>query len=72
MCEALGIMKNHEVYFVHIGEMEFGERHFFAIIDNLCVDVDSRPGSPWGHAAINYDSIFTITQYPLLPLEREY
>ena len=72
MCEALGITKEHKVYFVHVGTPEFGERHFFAVIDNLCVDVDSKPGSPWGHARVNYDSIFATTQYPLLPLPKEY
>ena len=72
MCEALGITQNHEIYIVHVGTKEFGQRHFFAIIDNICVDVDSKPGSPWGHARVNYDSVFATSHYPLLPLAKEY
>ena len=72
MCASLGITENHTVYFVHTGTMKFGERHFFAMIDNVFVDVDARPNNPWGNALIKRTGIYRITQYPYLPLIRKY
>ncbi|MBO6123686.1 MAG: hypothetical protein J6P09_07585 [Methanobrevibacter sp.] len=51
--------------------MAFGHRHFFALIDNLVVDPGDHSNSPWGHATIS-SSVFAVTEYPMIPLEREY
>ena len=72
MCEAIGITKNHKVYFVHVGTIQFKYRHFFAIIDNICVDVDARPTYPWGHARIGNRTVYSLVPYPLLPLQAQY
>lgn len=72
MCVAVGVDKNHKLCFAHTGYLEFTHRHFFATIDNICVDVGSKPYSPWGHALFMYNVIYTITEYPLLPLPRNY
>lgn len=72
MCASLGITENHRVYIVHTGTMKFGERHFFAMIDNIFVDVDARPKHPWGNALIKRTGIYRITEYPYLPLVRKY
>lgn len=71
MCDSLGITKHHKVCFVHADGKKFGSRHFFAIIDNLCIDVDSYRRHPWGHAKI-MKTIYQITEYPILPLPKEY
>lgn len=72
MCVAIGLDKNHKLYFVHVGTMKFGQRHFFAMIDNLLVDVDSMPNSPWGHAYLGSYGFNRVVEYPNLPLLREY
>ena len=71
MCYAVGITKNHRVGYVHTGTVNFGHRHFFATIDNLCIDVTSKPSHPWGQAKVGRD-IFITTEYPMLPLVKEY
>lgn len=72
MCVAVGLNKNHKLYYVHVGTMEFHHRHFFAMFDNYLVDVDSCRKSPWGHASIGSRDIYRVTPYPLLPLTRQY
>ena len=72
MCVAVGINKSHKLYFVHVGTIVFGDRHFFAMIDGILVDVDARPNSPWGHARIGDRGIYKVTEYPYLPLPRQY
>ena len=72
MCEAIGITKNHKAYFVHVGKIQYGSRHFFAVIDNICIDVDARPKHPWGHASIYNRPIYLLTPYPILPLPAKY
>ena len=72
MCESLGLTKGHKIFFVHVGQADFGTRHFFAIIDNLCVDVDSCPKNPWGDAGIGSRGLFLMTEYPILPLPKEF
>ena len=71
MCEIVGVTKVCEVYYVHIGYMDFGKRHFIALIDNIVVDVGDKPNSPWGQANIKLP-IFRITKYPNITLPREY
>ena len=71
MCHAVGITKNHKVCYVHTGNILFGQRHFYAMIDNLCIDVDARPTNPWGHAN-DGRRVFAVTEYPMLPLVKEY
>lgn len=72
MCAAVGLNKNHKLYYVHVGTMEFHHRHFFAMFDNYLVDVDSYHKFPWGHALIESRDIYRVTPYPLLPLTRQY
>ena len=73
MCDAIGLTKTHKLYYVHVGFINYGYRHFFAMIDNILVDPDSMPDNPWGHASIAQKrSIFSVTQYPMLPLSRNY
>lgn len=72
MCVAIGLDKNHRLYYVHVGTMKFGKRHFFAAIDNILVDVDAMPNSPWGHANIGNRDVYRVTEYPYLPLPRQY
>ena len=72
MCAAVGLDKKHKLYYVHVGTMEFGHRHFFAMIDNIVIDPDSRSSDPWGHALIEPFEFFRITPYPYLPIPREY
>ena len=72
MCVAVGLNRNHKLGYVHVGTMMFGKRHFFAMIDNILVDVDAKPNSPWGHANIGDRDFYRITEYPYLPLPREY
>lgn len=70
MCEAIGLNKNHRMCFVHVGSSEFGKRHFFAMIDNILVDVDSKRNDPWGNAATMKNKFYAITEYPNLPIAR--
>lgn len=72
MCEAAEISKKHKLYYVHTGSMQFGNRHFFAMIDSICIDVTNYPNDPWGHCSIKNNQIYSITKYPYLPLLREY
>lgn len=72
MCVAVGVDKNHKLYYVHTGTPKFGKRHFFAMIDNILVDVGSKPYNPWGHALFIDDVIYGFTEYPMLPLPRNY
>lgn len=72
MCEAVGLTKTHKFYFIHTGKADFGKRHFFAMVDNLVVDVDAKSSNPWGHASISNNEIYRVTEYPYLPLLREY
>ena len=72
MCAAVGVTENHKMYYVHVGSYKLGERHFFAMIDNILIDVDARPSSPWGKASTASRSIMRLTEYPYLPLMRDY
>ena len=72
MCEAVGITENHEVYFVHIGVMKFRDRHFFCVIDNICIDVDGRSDYAWGFSSAYEMPVYNMTKYPLLPLAKNY
>ena len=71
MCYAIGITENHYVGYVHVGNLKFGERHFFAIIDNICIDPDVKTNNPWGHCS-TVRPVFIITEYPCLSIMREY
>lgn len=70
MCAAIGLDKNHELYYVHLGTLQFKQRHFFAMVDNRVVDVDGRVRHPWGHALFKHSGVFRITPYPYLPIPR--
>ena len=72
MCEAVGLNNSHKLYFIHVGTSIFHQRHFFAMIDDIFVDVDARPKNPWGNAKTYNDTFFKITEYPYLPLVRNY
>lgn len=72
MCAALGINKKHKLYYVHSGSLKLGDRHFFAMIDNICIDVSKYRKNPWGHCLMVKNKIYSITKYPYLPLPREY
>ena len=67
-----GALEGHKVYFIHVGTKEFHQRHFFAMIDDVFVDVDTYSHSPWGHANFAGRSIYRITEYPYLPLPKQY
>lgn len=72
MCEAIGLCKKHTLCYVHTGTINFGKRHFFAMIDNFCIDVDSKKSNPWGHCIITQGHVLKIVEYPYLPLLRNY
>ena len=72
MCVAVGVNEEHKLYYVHVGAYNLGQRHFFAIIDNILIDVDARPTHPWGRASIGDRSLYRVTEYPYLPLPRMY
>lgn len=72
MCRSLGLTAGHVINFVHVGQYDFGKRHFFVTIDNLCVDVNGCPDSPWGDAKFSNRPVYLMTQYPVLPLPIEY
>lgn len=72
MCDVLNITQNHQVFYVHVGNKSFGQRHFFAMIDDIFVDVDSKWNNPWGNANTLNDEFYKFTQYPLLPLPKTY
>lgn len=71
MCVAAGVNEEHKLYYIQVGSYKFGKRHFIAMIDNILVDVDARPESPWGNINIG-NSIYRITEYPYLPISRMY
>ena len=72
MCEALGLTKTHNLYFIHAGTMEFKNRHFYCLFDDICIDIDNRFSYPWGHVGNLLMPIFNVTQYPLLPIAKTY
>ena len=72
MCVAVGVDEEHTLSIVHVGTMEFGSRHFFCLIDNICVDTDYGYSNPWGRGGISNNDIYQITEYPLLPITRGY
>ncbi len=72
MCVAVGLNETHKLYYVHVGTMEFGKRHFFAMFDDVFVDADSYRYNPWGHGSFRNRYLNTITEYPFLPLIRTY
>lgn len=65
MMDAVGLTKNHKIYFIHVGTNMYRNRHFFAMIDNFCVDPTLK--EPWGHGGF-HDRPVVITPYPVLPL----
>lgn len=72
MCIALGLDKNHRLSIVHIGYIAFKYRHFFVLFDNVCVDADAIFTNPWGHCSMKHEIVYQVTEYPVLPLIREY
>lgn len=72
MCIAVGIDKECKLSFVHYGKMIFKQRHFFALVDNVCVDVDGGYDDPWAHGVNFNRNVYNITEYPLLPIARNY
>ncbi len=70
MCESIGLTKNHKFYLVHVGNIVFGSRHFFVVVDNICVDTSLV--SPWGRGGFFGRNVFSITEYPYLPLPKGY
>lgn len=69
MCEAVGVMENHDCYFYHV------PGHVYAKIDNTLVDVCCKK-NPWGHYVKGYGKTPVkkrgVTKYPYLPFERSY
>ena len=72
MCIAVGVNEDHKLYLVHVGNMAFGYRHFFVMIDNLLIDTDIKSRNPWGYAYFGNRDIFRITEYPYLPIMKDY
>ena len=70
LCASLGYTNQFDMYIVHVGTMEFGKRHFFTVVGNLCVDTDRR--NPWGRGGGVNKQVYSITKYPYLPLIRKY
>ena len=58
------------MYYIHVGTMKFGKRHFFTMVGDLCVDADKK--NPWGRGGFNSRLVYSITKYPYLPLLRHY
>ena len=65
MMDAVGLRKNHKLYFVHVGNKMYHHRHFFAMIDHICVDPTLK--RPWGRGGF-YGRKVVIIPYPILPL----
>ena len=65
MMDAVGLRKNHKLYFVHVGNKMYHHRHFFAMIDHICVDPTLK--RPWGRGGF-YSRQVVIIPYPILPL----
>ena len=70
MCEAVGLTKEHNISFVHVGKLNFNKRHFFVTFDNLCVDVTLK--YYWGHGSFSKGRVFSTSIYPILPIKKEY
>lgn len=70
MCDAVGLTKNHKFCYVHVGNLTFGSRHFFATVDNITVDVGLD--DPWSDGGFRGRAVYNITPYPYLPLPRNY
>ena len=70
MCDAVGLTKNHTFCYVHVGNLTFGSRHFFATVDNITVDVGLD--DPWSDGGFRGRAVYNITPYPYLPLPRNY
>ena len=70
MCDALNLMKNHTFHYVHVGYLKFRERHFFALVDNIPVDVTLK--NPWERGGFCNRTVLSLTLYPILPIPREY
>ena len=70
LCEAVGLTEEYDAYYVHIGNVNYGKRHFCAVIGNYCVDFDAFPENPWGYINFKVGNIFNITKYPLLPIPK--
>ena len=68
MCVAVGIDKEYELSFVHVGNMGYGFRHYFVLIDNICVDTDATLLDPMFYGAGLDWGVYEITKYPILPL----
>ena len=65
MMDAVGLTKNHLIYYVQTGSNKYGQRHFFGMIDNLCFDPAMK--NPWEHGNLKR-SVYTTTLYPLMPI----
>ena len=73
MCDAVGVTRKYNLYYIHVGTMKFGKRHFFGKINGVYVDPASRfKDNPWGHAGFGHRSIYQTKKYPELPLPRKY
>lgn len=70
LCASLGLTEKYDMYYIHVGTMTFGKRHFFTMVGDLCVDADKK--NPWGRGGFNGRLVYSITKYPNLPLLRYY
>ena len=70
LCASLGYTEKYDMYYIHVGTMKFGKRHFFTMVGDLCVDADKK--NPWGRGGFNGRLVYSITKYPYLPLLRHY
>ena len=70
MCYLLNLTENHTLCYVHVGTLKYRERHFFALVDNIPVDVTLK--NPWGRGGFYNRTVINITPYPFLPIPREY
>lgn len=69
MCVAIGIDKEYKLGFVHVGNMGYGYRHYFVLIDNICIDTDAALPDPMFYGAGLDWGVYQITKYPILPFE---
>lgn len=71
MCDAAGVMETVDVRYVHVHKP--GTGHVFLRINGVFADACKKE-APWGGYLTNYGSLdsATITQYPILPFERDY
>ena len=70
MCYLLNLTENHTLYYVHVGNLKYRQRHFFALVDNIPVDVSLK--NPWGRGGFFNRTVINISPYPILPIPREY